>query len=116
MHVTPLAIWIVVVPTGVIVLLRLCNPPCSWTGTVGPSLPGLTIAPYVDSLLCCRLNLAFLQDAHVMLQVSHEVVVTSAKYFQPLHKSAHAHSTPLILFVLMFVALKANNQVLSKLM
>jgi hypothetical protein len=55
MHVAPLAIRIVVVPTGVTVLLGLRNPSCSWTGMVGPSLPGFTIAPYVDSLLCYRL-------------------------------------------------------------
>jgi hypothetical protein len=55
MHVVPLAIRIVVVPTGVIVLLGLHNPPRSWTSTVVPSLPGLTIAPCVDSLLCYRL-------------------------------------------------------------
>jgi hypothetical protein len=34
--------------------VRLCNPPCSWTGMVGPSLPDFTIAPCVDSLLCYR--------------------------------------------------------------
>jgi hypothetical protein len=55
MHMAPLAIWIVVVPAGVTVLLELCNPPRSWTDMVGPSLPGLTIAPCVDSLLCYRL-------------------------------------------------------------
>jgi hypothetical protein len=55
MHVAPLAIWIVVAPAGVTVMLGLHNPPRSWTGTVGPSLPGLTIAPCVDSLLCYRL-------------------------------------------------------------
>jgi hypothetical protein len=55
MHVAPLAIQIVVVPAGVIVLLGLHNPPRSWTGTVGPSLPGFTIAPCVDSLLCYRI-------------------------------------------------------------
>jgi hypothetical protein len=55
MHVAPLAIQIVVVPIGVTVLLGLCNPPRSWTGTVGPSLPGLTITPCVDSLSCYRL-------------------------------------------------------------
>jgi K+ transporter len=55
MHVAPPAIRIVVVPAGVTVLLGLYNPPRSGTGTVGPSLPGLTIAPYVDSLLCYRL-------------------------------------------------------------
>jgi hypothetical protein len=55
MHVAPPAIWIVVVPVGATVLLGLCNPPFSWTDTVGPSLPGRTIAPCVDSLLCYRL-------------------------------------------------------------
>jgi hypothetical protein len=53
-HMAPPAIQIVVVPTGVTVLLGLCNPPHSWTGMVGPSLPGFTIAPCVDSLLCYR--------------------------------------------------------------
>jgi hypothetical protein len=52
MHMAPHAIRAVVVPAGVTVLLGLCNPPCSWTGTVGPSLPDFTIAPCVDSLLC----------------------------------------------------------------
>jgi hypothetical protein len=42
------------VPVGVTVMLGLCNPPHSWTDTVGPSLPGFTIAPFVDSLLCYR--------------------------------------------------------------
>jgi hypothetical protein len=55
MHMVPPPIRIVVVPTGVIVLLGLCNPPRSWTGTVGPSLPGLTVTPCVDSLLCYKL-------------------------------------------------------------
>jgi hypothetical protein len=55
MHVAPLATWIVMVPVGVTVMLGLCNPPHSWTGTVGPSVLGLTIAPCVDSLLCYRL-------------------------------------------------------------
>jgi hypothetical protein len=53
-HMVPLAIRTIVVPTGVIVLLGLHNPPRSWTGTVGPSLPDFTIAPCVDSLLCYR--------------------------------------------------------------
>jgi hypothetical protein len=53
-HAVPLTIWTVVVPIGVTVLLGLHNPPCSWTGTVGPSLPDFTIAPCVDSLLCYR--------------------------------------------------------------
>jgi hypothetical protein len=56
MHAAPPAIQIVVVPVGVTVLLGLRNPPHSWTGTVGPSLPGLTIAPCVDSLLCYRID------------------------------------------------------------
>jgi hypothetical protein len=55
MHVVPPAVQIVVVPAGVTVLLGLCNPPRSWTDMVGPSLPGLTIASCVDSLLCYRL-------------------------------------------------------------
>jgi hypothetical protein len=55
MHMAPLAARIVVVPAGVTVLLGLNNPPCSWTGVVGPSLPGFTIAPFMDSLLYYRL-------------------------------------------------------------
>jgi hypothetical protein len=54
MHGAPMAIWIILVPAVVVVLLGLHNPPCSWTSMVGPSLPGFTIAPYVDSLLCDR--------------------------------------------------------------
>jgi hypothetical protein len=52
----PPVIHIILVPAGVTVLLGLHNPPCSWTGTVGPSLPGFTIAPCVDSLLCYRID------------------------------------------------------------
>jgi hypothetical protein len=55
MHVMPMAIWIVVVPIGVTVMLEYRNPPRSWTGTVVLSLPNFTIAPYVDSLLWYRL-------------------------------------------------------------
>jgi hypothetical protein len=55
MHMAPPTIRIVVVPVGVTVMLGLHNPPRSWTGTVGPSLPGFTIARCVDSLLCYRL-------------------------------------------------------------
>jgi hypothetical protein len=55
MHVVPPAIRTAVVPVGVTVLLGLQNPPHSWTGTVGPSLPGFTIATCVDSILCYRL-------------------------------------------------------------
>jgi hypothetical protein len=58
MHVVPPAIQIVVVPTEVTVMLGLCNPPRSWTGTVGPSLSGFTMAPCVDSLLCYRIDQA----------------------------------------------------------
>jgi hypothetical protein len=54
-HVAPPAIRIVVVLTGVTVLLGFHNPLCNWTDMVGPSLPGFTIAPCVDSLLCYRL-------------------------------------------------------------
>jgi hypothetical protein len=66
MHVAPPTIRIVVVHAGVIVMLGLCNPPRSWTGMVGPTLPGLTIAPCVDSLLCYRLIMqpkSILQDS-----------------------------------------------------
>jgi hypothetical protein len=56
MHVVTSAIWIVVVPVGVTVLLRLRNPPQSWANTVGPSLPSFTIAPCVDFLLCYRID------------------------------------------------------------
>jgi hypothetical protein len=58
MHVVPSAIWIVVVPIGVAVMLGLHNPPRSWTDTVSPSLPGFNIAPCVDSLLCYRIDQA----------------------------------------------------------
>jgi hypothetical protein len=58
MHAARSAIQIVVVPIGVIVLLGLHNPPRSWTGTMGPSLHGFTIAPYVDSFLCYRIDQA----------------------------------------------------------
>jgi hypothetical protein len=54
MHVAPPAIQTIVVPAGVTVLLGLHNPPRSWTGMMGPSLPDFTIAPRVDSLLCYR--------------------------------------------------------------
>jgi hypothetical protein len=54
MHAAPPAIRTIVVPVGVTVLLGLRNPPRSWTGLVGPSLPNFTIAPCVDSLLCYR--------------------------------------------------------------
>jgi hypothetical protein len=49
------AIQIVEIPARVTVLLGLTNPARSWTGTVGPSLSGFTIAPCVDSLLCYRI-------------------------------------------------------------
>jgi hypothetical protein len=51
MHVAPPTIRIVVVPVGVTVLLGLRNAPRSWTGKLGPSIPGFTIAHCVDSLL-----------------------------------------------------------------
>jgi hypothetical protein len=54
-HVALLAKRTIVVPTGVTVLLELHNPPRSWTGMVGPSLPDFIITPCVDSLLCYRL-------------------------------------------------------------
>jgi hypothetical protein len=40
MHMVPPAIRIVVIPTGVTVMLGLCNPPRNWTDMVCPSLPG----------------------------------------------------------------------------
>jgi hypothetical protein len=55
-HEAPPAIRIVVVPTRVTVLLVLHHPPRTWTGTVGSSLPGFTIAPCVVSLLCYRID------------------------------------------------------------
>jgi hypothetical protein len=58
MHAVPPAIQIVVVPIGVTVLLGLHNPPRSWIGMVDPSLPGFTIAPCVDFLLCYRIDQA----------------------------------------------------------
>jgi hypothetical protein len=58
MHAAPLAVRIVVVPAGVTIMLGLHNPPRSWTGMVGPSLPIFAIAPCVDSLLCYRIDLA----------------------------------------------------------
>jgi hypothetical protein len=58
MHAVPQAIRIVVVPAGVTVMLGLRNPPRSWTGMVGPSLLGFTIAPCMDSLLCYRIDQA----------------------------------------------------------
>jgi hypothetical protein len=58
MHAVPPAIQIVVIPAGVTVLLGRHNPPRSWTSTVGPSLPDFTMAPYVDSLLCYRIDQA----------------------------------------------------------
>jgi hypothetical protein len=58
MHVALPAIRIVVVPAGVTTLLGLHNSPHSYTGMVGPSLPGFTIAPCVDSLLCYSIDQA----------------------------------------------------------
>jgi hypothetical protein len=52
MHVALSAIRIVVVPAGVTVILGLSNPPRSWTGTVGPSLPGFIIA--LKSITSCH--------------------------------------------------------------
>jgi hypothetical protein len=56
MHTAAPAIRIFVVPTEVIVLFGLRNPPRSWTSTMGPSLPGFNITPCVDSLLCYRID------------------------------------------------------------
>jgi hypothetical protein len=56
-HVVSPAIRIVVVPVGVTILLWLLNPPCNWTGMVGPSLPDFIIAPCVNFLLCYSIGL-----------------------------------------------------------
>jgi hypothetical protein len=55
MHVAPPTIQIIVVPVGVIVMLGLCNPPCSWTGMMGPSQPSITIA--LVWIPCCAIGL-----------------------------------------------------------
>jgi hypothetical protein len=55
MHVVPPAIRIVVKPVGGTFMFGLRNLPRSWTGMVGPSLPGFTRAHCVISLLCYRL-------------------------------------------------------------
>jgi hypothetical protein len=63
------AIQIVVVPAGVTVLLGLHNPPRSWTGTMGPSIPSFTISPCVDFVLCYRLIMrpkSILQDCPII--------------------------------------------------
>jgi hypothetical protein len=78
MHVAPPAVRIVVVPAGVTILIGLYNPPRSWTGTVGPSLPSLTIAPCVNFLLCYRLirwPKSILQDS--LLSLSFKIVPKS---------------------------------------
>jgi hypothetical protein len=53
MHMVPLTIRTIVVPTRVTILLGLRNPPRRWTGTVGSSLLDF-IASCVDSLTCYR--------------------------------------------------------------
>jgi hypothetical protein len=60
------AIQIVVVPAGVTTLLGLCSPPRSYVISVGPTIPGVTIDPCVDSLLCywlIRRPKSILQDS-----------------------------------------------------
>jgi hypothetical protein len=49
MHMAPPAVRIIVVSAGVTVLLGLCNPPHSWTGTVGPSLPVIPQSEIVET-------------------------------------------------------------------
>jgi hypothetical protein len=82
MHAAPPAIWIVVVPTGVTVLLGHYNPPRSYTGMVAPSLPDFTIAPCVDSMLCYR----SIRQPKSILQDSPEVYGTYM-HFAHLHIS-----------------------------
>jgi hypothetical protein len=69
MHKRPRPNGLFVVPAGVTILLGLRNPPCSWTGTMGPSLSGFTISPCVDSLLCYR----SIRRSKSILQDSQEV-------------------------------------------
>jgi hypothetical protein len=54
MHVAPLTKQTIMVPIGVTILSGFRNPPRSWTGMVGSSLPDFIVAPCVDSLLCYR--------------------------------------------------------------
>jgi hypothetical protein len=82
MHVAPPAIRIIVVPTEVIVLLGLHNPPHTWTSMVGPFLPGFTISPCVDSI--CAIGL--IRWPMSILQDSPEVYVTYM-HFAYLHIS-----------------------------
>jgi hypothetical protein len=63
------AIQNVVVPAGVTVLLGLHNPPRSWIGMVGPSLPGFTIA--LVWIPCCAIG--FMRQPKSILQDSPEV-------------------------------------------
>jgi hypothetical protein len=69
MHAVPQAIQTIVVPARVTVLFGLRNPPRSWSGTVGPSLPDFTIAPCVDSVPWYR----SIRHPKSILQDSHEV-------------------------------------------
>jgi hypothetical protein len=71
MHAAPPVIQIVVVPTRVIVLSGLHNPPCSWTDTVGPSLPGFTIAPCVDRSGGLSLSFKIVLKSKVHICISH---------------------------------------------
>jgi hypothetical protein len=54
MHVMAPAIQTIVVPTRMIVLLGLHNPPRSWTGTVGSFLTDFTIA--LVWIPCCAIG------------------------------------------------------------
>jgi hypothetical protein len=96
MHAAPLPYVLFVVPLRVTVMFGLCNPPRSWNGMVGPSLPGFTIAPCVDSLMCYRsisgLSLSFktVLKSKVRICISHIyilVVSLLSRFGEPL---AHA--------------------------
>jgi hypothetical protein len=64
-----------------------------------------------EVLKCSHDNL---KDEHAMLQVSHEVVVTSVRHFQPLTQKCTCSLNSINFVCVLLVALKANNQVLSK--
>jgi hypothetical protein len=82
MHAVPPAIWIVVIPAGVTVLLGPHNPPCSWTGIVGPYLASLLPVVWIP---CYAIGL--IRRPMSILQDSPEVTYT---HFAHLHISSLA--------------------------
>jgi hypothetical protein len=55
----------------VTLLLRFRNPPCSWTGTVGPSLPGFTIATWGISGDVCHIYIVLFYKYANHICISH---------------------------------------------